>query len=362
MKWGYLAVRMEDIARLAGVSKAAVSLALNGKQGISSETRTRILQVVEENGYAHKSRAATTEQTLKYLTFLAFANSGIVLEQYYQQPFFRELIHHIEERCRQSGFSLIYTSVELEHFSEKIKALADEKRSDGVILLGTNLNQAQIAAIAEDISMPLVVLDNCFETLPVHFVAINNMMGAYQAGSHLCKIGHKDIGYIASNVRIHNFEERKRGFDAALQEANLYVNERCVFTVAPTILSSQEALKSQLLAYLEAGNELPSAFFCECDYIAISAIKTLGELGYRIPEDISVVGFDNISEASIVTPELTTVHVAKEHMAHLAVDLLIQTIDSVDSVQSNITTKIAVDTEFVVRASSGEPQRDKIFV
>ncbi|WP_337099125.1 LacI family DNA-binding transcriptional regulator [Paenibacillus sp. YIM B09110] len=341
-------MKMEDIAKLAGVSKAAVSLALNGKQGISEETRERIWQIAEEYGYKHKAKAAEAEPAQHALTFLAFANSGIVLEEYYQQPFFRELIHFIEERCRQSGFSLIYTSVEQEQFMDKIKALEEEKRSDGVILLGTNLNQSQVAAIAEGISIPLVVLDNCFETLPVHFVSINNVMGAYQAGLHICDYGHRNIGYIASNVRIQNFDERKKGFDDALRERGLTVTDQCIFSVAPTILSSQEALQQQLTAYLADGKPLPTAFFCECDYIAISAIKTLSELGYRIPEDVSIVGFDNISEARIVMPELTTVHVAKERLAYLAVDLLIQSIGSKDQIK----TKITVDTEFIQRLSS----------
>ncbi|MEV5025257.1 LacI family DNA-binding transcriptional regulator [Paenibacillus sp. LPE1-1-1.1] len=346
-------MKMEDIAKLAGVSKAAVSLALNGKPGISAETRARILQIADENGYAAKTKTAAAEPALKSLTFLAFANSGIVLEQYYEQPFFRELIHHIEDRCGQNGFSLIYASVEHENYGEKIRALAEEKRSDGVILLGTNLNQTQIAQISHDIAVPLVVMDTCFDTLPVHFVGINNMMGAYQAGAHLCGIGHRSIGYIASNVRIHNFDERKRGFDAALHENGLRFDESCTFSVAPTILSSQEALKQQLTDYLKAGDPLPTAFFCECDYIAISAIKTLGELGYRIPEDVSVVGFDNISESRIITPELTTVHVAKERMAHLAVDLLINAIAFHDPIK----TKITVDTEFVGRTSSAAPKQ-----
>lgn len=175
---------------------------------------------------------------------------------------------------------------------------------------------------------PLVVLDTCYETLPVHFIEINNVMGAYQAGAHLAGLGHRNIGYIASNVRIHNFEDRKRGFLAALRDHQLEVAGDGFFAVAPTILSSQDELKSQLSAYLASGKPMPTALFCECDYIAISAIKTLGELNYRIPEDVSVVGFDNISEARIVSPELSTVHVEKERMAQLAVDLMIQSIES----------------------------------
>ncbi|MFC5648361.1 LacI family DNA-binding transcriptional regulator [Paenibacillus solisilvae] len=344
-------MKMEDIAKLAGVSKSAVSLAFSGKQGIGAETRDKILRIAKENGYLPKFRAVPADGPMKSLTFLAFANSGIVLEQYYQQPFFRELIHYIEERCRTKGYSLIFSSIEMDSFAKEIKTVAEENGSAGIILLGTNLNQAQIAAVADDLSAPLVVLDTCYETLPVHFVSINNVMGAYQVGSHLCGIGHREIGYIASDVRIRNFDDRKRGFKEALREYGLDVKEERMFSVAPTILTSQEALKRQLAAYLEAGRQLPTAFFCECDYIAISAIKTLSELGYRIPDDVSVVGFDNISEAVIVTPELTTVHVDKERMAHLAVDLVLQTIESNESAK----TKTIVDTQLKQRQSTRPP-------
>ncbi|AFH63288.1 LacI family DNA-binding transcriptional regulator [Paenibacillus caseinilyticus] len=346
-------VKMEDIARLAGVSKAAVSLALSGKPGISEGTRERILQLASEHGYAHKSKAAVSAQGPRTLTFLAAANAGIVLEDYYQQPFFRELIHFIEERCRARGYSLIYSSMEPEPSAGELRALAEEKRSEGVILLGTNLNRSQVAFIAGELPLPLVVLDTCFDTLPLPFVEINNVMGAYQAGSHLCAAGHRTVGYIESNVRIHNFDERRRGFELALLERGMEFAGDEIFSVAPTILSSQESLKSQLAAYLDAGNSLPEAFFCECDYIAISAIKTLNELGYRVPEDVSVVGFDNISEARIVSPELTTVHVEKERMAHLAVELLIESIESAPGAKA----KIKVDTRLVERHSSRSPVR-----
>jgi len=344
-------MKMEDIARLAGVSKSAVSLALNGKPGVSPETRQRILQIAREHNYQLKSRSSDADERAKALTFLAFVNSGIVLEQYYQQPFFRELIYHIEERCRHHGYSLFFSVADMNDFERNLNALARMPRKDGVILLGTNLSPAQIAAVAAMLPEPLVVLDTCCDTLPLHFVEINNIMGAYQAGVHLCELGHERIGYIASNVRIHNFDERMTGFRAALREKGRTLDDAFIFSVAPTILSSQDALKEQLQSHLAAGREMPTAFFCECDYIAISAIKTLAELGYRIPDDVSVVGFDNISEALAVSPELSTVHVDKERLAHQAVDLVIESIHS----ERRVKNKIKVDTEFVARLSSAPP-------
>lgn len=337
---------MEDIAKLAGVSKAAVSLALNGKPGIGPETRERIISIARDSGYTSRTKTLEPSAAAKSLLFLAFTNSGIVLEQYYQQPFFRELIHHTEERCREKGFSLIFRAVNMEFFERDIDKIAAEHQASGVILLGTNLSRAHIGSIAAKLPN-LVVLDTCFETLPVHFVQINNGMGAYLAGAYLHRIGHRNIGYVASSVRINNFDARRRGFEAALEEKGSKLPDDAVFQMSPTILTSQPAFVEQLAAYKNKHGELPSALFCECDYIAISAIKTMAEQGIRVPEDISVVGFDNISEAVIVSPELTTIHVEKEKLAQLAVDLLSETMEH----PSSARVKTMVDTSFVERHS-----------
>lgn len=344
-------INMDDIANLAGVSKSAVSLAFKGKPGISSETRERILSIAKEHGYVPRFRSSKSSGNdlvvSKSLTFLVMTNSGIIMEQYYQQPFFRELIHFVEERCRQKGYYLVFSTVDINTFERDIQKIAEEDMTHGIIFLGTNLEPSQISYAAGIISN-LVVLDACYDTLPVHFVEINNFMGAYQAGDHICSQNHERIGYIASDVRIHNFDERRRGFQAALKEHGYTLDECSEFSVAPTILSSQESLKKQLETFLEKGNKMPTAIFCECDYIAISAMKTITELGYNIPEDVSIVGFDNISESRIVSPELTTVHVEKKQMAYLSVDLLVQAEES----ELNIKTKTKVDTHFIIRKSS----------
>ncbi|OKP91043.1 LacI family transcriptional regulator [Paenibacillus helianthi] len=343
-------MKMEDIAKLANVSKAAVSLAFSGKPGVAPETRERILQVAQEAGYMPKARSIVSTKMDKSLLFLVCVNSGIVLEEYYQQPFFKELIHFIEVRCRQLGYSLIFSTMDLEYIERDIHAIAEEKRSEGMIVLGTNLTRKHIEVIHARLPN-VIVLDTCFETLPVQFVEINNVMGAYQAGSYLCQIGHSFIGYIASNIRIHNFEERSRGFQLALEEWGVQIPESHRLSVAPTILTSQDSLKQQLNEYIQSGKSLPTAWFCECDYIAISAMKTMAELGIRVPEDTSIIGFDNITESVIITPELTTVHVEKEKMATLAVDLLTGSIEHGN--QGKV--KMMVDTQLVIRKSCAPP-------
>ncbi|MDB5084538.1 MAG: LacI family transcriptional regulator [Bacilli bacterium] len=338
-------MKMEDIARMANVSKASVSLALSGKPGIGPDTRERILKIAKETGYVLNLRSdARTE--VRSLQLLVFTNSGIVLEHYYKQPFFMELIHFIEERCRSRGYSLLFSAVDIEYFERDIRSVMEESRRGGVVLLGTNLSQQQIAHIAE-IQPNLVVLDTCYETLNVNCVVMNNRMGAYQAAAYLYQQGHRQIGYVQSNARMYNFESRKRGMTEALQEYGLTIEERDFFSLSPAILAAQDVFKQQLLERRKQGVSQPTALFCECDYMAISVIKSLNELGIRVPDDLSVMGFDNISEAVIISPELTTIHVEKEKMAHQAVDLLIETIENEESIK----IKSLIDTRLIERKS-----------
>ncbi|MFD0679215.1 MULTISPECIES: LacI family DNA-binding transcriptional regulator [unclassified Paenibacillus] len=338
-------MKMEDIAKLANVSKSAVSLALSGKPGISEETRFKILKIVKESGYLPRSmiKADKVYGLTKTLRFVACTNSGIVLEQYYKQPFFMELIHDIEEQCRARGYSLFFSSIQTDNLEDAIDTMETEHESNGIILLGTNLTQEQIRLIAQK-QINLVVLDTCLETFNANFIVMNNVMGAYQAGRHLLDLGHRQIGYVQSHSRMYNFNSRKKGFLQALAEEHLSVDDEHFFSVAPTIVSSQDEFMQKIKALK---TPLPTALFCECDYIAISTIKSLIELGIRVPQDISIIGFDNIQESTIITPELTTVHVEKGKIAELAVTKLFDMIENGDTVKM----KSFIDTQLVVRQS-----------
>lgn len=346
-------MNMDDIAKLAGVSKSAVSIALNGKAGVGEDTRMRILKIANEHGYSGKIKTAVPEKTGRVVQFLVFTNSQLVHEDYYQQPFFKELIHFIEQRCRSHGYTLQFSTINENNYEQGIPLLNDDDGSSGVILLGTNLDSTSISDIAARLPR-LVVLDTCYDELPVHFVEINNYMGGFQAGSYLLKQGHRKIGYIGSDERIHNFDERRRGFLAALAANGIEVPDSCALAVPPAILAAQEPLREQFRRLTDNGQEMPTAWFCECDYIAIGAMRVLRGLGYRIPDDVSILGFDNIDECLIVSPELTTIHVEKQRMAELAVDLISSAFEDDD----NIKTKVKVDTRFVERNSCKKIQSE----
>ncbi len=339
-------MKIDDIAKLANVSKSAVSLALNGKNGVSKETRDKIIKIAQEHGYIPRPiiKADQYFQTSsKLLRFVACTNEGIVTEHYETMPFFTELINNIDKQIGSNGYSLIVSAISIKNLKEEIARLEQEQKSAGILLLGTNLTPEQIN-IVSSIQPNLVVLDTCFETLDVNFVVMNNIYGAYQAGKYLIELGHKNIGYVESTTRMYNFDMRRKGFLQALEESDLKIAEHNYFSISPTVITSQEEFKIKIKNQI---NKLPSALFCEADYMAISVIKSLSELGIQVPNDISIIGFDNIFESQVITPELTTINVKKDRIALLAVEKLIREIDN----NENDKIKLFVDTDLIERNS-----------
>ncbi|QIZ07552.1 LacI family transcriptional regulator [Priestia megaterium] len=339
-------MKIDDIAKLANVSKSAVSLALNGKNGVSQKTREKVLRIAQEHGYIPRPIIKADQYfqpNSKLLRFIACTNAGIVTEQYESLPFFMELIHNLDKQIGSSGYSLLVSSISIESLQEEVSRLEQEQKSAGILLLGTNLTPEQINLVA-DIQPNIVVLDTCFETLDVNFVVMNNVYGAYQAGQYLMELEHQQIGYVGSNTRMYNFDMRKKGFLQALAENGLKIAESNYFSLSPTVISSQDAFKEKINKRM---GQLPTALFCEADYMAISVIKSLTELGIKVPEDISVIGFDNIFESQVITPELTTIHVKKDKIALLSVEKLIRQIENNDSDK----IKLFVDTELIERNS-----------
>ncbi len=341
-------MKMEDIAKLANVSKSAVSLALSGKPGISNETRDKILKIVKETGYLPRSmvKAEQVYGVNNSLRFLVITDSRIMGEQYDKQPFFMELIRYIEEQCRLRGYSLLFSTLDINQYERDIKLLSDETEKCGIILLGTNLNKQQIEEIT-NIHSNIVVLDTYVDELNVDFVVMNNVMGAYQASKYLVEQGHSHIGYVQSEFRMYNFNSRRSGFRKAQEEFGFRSTDDDVFLMSPNILSAQEGFQNQIKEKLDKKEALPTALICENDYLAISVIKSLNEIGMNVPKDISVIGFDNIQESVIISPELTTIHVDKEKIASQAVNQVIRLIEN----KGRNGIKTIVDTKIVERKS-----------
>ncbi len=334
------------IAELANVSKSAVSLALNGKPGVSGATRARVLRIARELGYAHRSMVSAAPGGL--VRVLACAEGEVVSARFAEMPFFSNLVGHIQEAAGQSGHTCVVSTIPLANAVEELARMETLVPSAGLLLLATNLQVGEMRAIGEG-RRKLVLVDALDETLPFDVVVMNNRQGAALAARHLVALGHRRIGYGRCGTRVLNFEARERGFTDALSLEGLTLGAADVFALPPSIEGSQQAFTLQLE---QRRRDLPTAIFCDNDYMAIGLIRALTSAGIAVPGRISVVGFDDIPEAGVITPELTTIHVAKDQIARAAVERLLELMEDDD--QERPAVKQLIDTRLVVRASTAE--------
>lgn len=335
-------MRIEDIAKILGVSKSTVSLALNNKPGVNQETRNRVLETVKISGYTSKHLHKIKEKN-KTIRFMVVANPEIITsENRIYSSFFSEVIHGLENECNKLGLSLVFSAIELKDFEEQIKKIEYEHVVEGTILLGTNLSQSELEIASKNLQN-LVVLDTYFELINVNFIVMNNIMGGYKACSFFINQGHRDIGYIQFSHRTSNCEFRKKGFMYAIKENNLNITKENFFAVRNEISLAEIDFMDIIT---RQGDSLPGAFFCESDYIAIGVIKALNKQGKKVPDDISIIGFDNVPESSIISPELTTIDVNKREMGALAVQRLYYIINNSNKqllVNSTITNTYLIE-------------------
>lgn len=339
-------MKIDDIARLANVSKSAVSLALNGKPGVSEETRKTILSIVDEYNYVplrkiHKKNGNDNKPT-KLIRFLACKNRDIITDNYQSLPFFNQLIGSLVEESIRYAYSLLLSTVDGASITDELAKLEKEQKSDAIILLGTNLSQSQILEVKK-IQNKLLVIDTCYPQIDIDFITMNNYQGAYAAAQHILDNGHTSIGYAMSKSRFFNFNQRQRGFFDTLNKADITINDRFILEFPGMEIQEQ----SETFAYLKDTSDLPTVFFCENDYIAISLIKTLTNLGLSVPEDVSIIGFDDIPESRAISPELTTIHVPKKQIASSALKRVTEFL----STGLRVNSQLFINTELVERDS-----------
>lgn len=334
---------IKDLAKLTNTSPATVSLALNGKAGVSGTTRERIIKAAEENGYILPKRTAALSSSIIRLVAVSKPNtSGI---HNFRTTFFAEIINYIQTRCSELNYSMIYSMVPHSDFLQSILNLETIQPSCGIIVLGTYLESSEVPLL-QQLPVPFVLLDRNCTIHNLNSVSINNFSGAYLAVEKLISCGHTRIGYISSSPNVYNLEERRSGFLSALRTHDLSLAPQ---DIIPTNSYSSDGVQ-RLKAALSDRSDIPTAFFCENDYTALSLVSALIQLGYSVPGDVSVIGFDDVPECSLTTPPLSTVHVDRQALATAAVDRLHLLMTS-----PNITSQsILVNVSIRMRASVAE--------
>ena len=237
-------------------------------------------------------------------------------------PFFSQLIEGIEQSCKSNGYNL-----QIAYFNEGSDLstslpLIHSKECKGLLLLATEMSLADASAFAS-LGCPTVLLDSAFNEIALDTIVINNKQAAGCATKELIKNGHTNIGYLHSAFHINNFSERKDGYHRELRRNGLSIPAEHEYKLTPTV----DGAYSEMKEILNHAPEMPTAFFADNDIIALSAMRALKEKGYKIPEDISIIGIDDIPMCELTDPPLTTMHVPKHQMGVQAVKRLLEKIN-----------------------------------
>lgn len=335
----------KELAAKLGLSPAAFSLIINHKPGVSEETRERVLAQLEEMGYSHIIKKAPVIQS-DNISFIIYKRTGEILDSH---PFFLLLMEIIEQKAREYGYNILLSTIdkrkELDAQLNHIKSL----NSQGAILFATEMLEEDLLPFLQ-LNIPIVSMDNDFPRLSCNSVSINNQMGTWQAINHLVQHNFHQIGYLRSSARISSFEERERGYQDALDYYNLSFQQEHILSLSHT----EEGSYRDMLAYLNTPYpDLPEAFVSDDDTVALGVMRALSEKGYRIPEDISIIGFNDRPSSEITSPPLTTVNVSKYSFATETVSELIRLIKNAENnIADSRSRKIRIGTKLILRDST----------
>ncbi|MEQ2129025.1 LacI family DNA-binding transcriptional regulator [Caldanaerobacter subterraneus KAk] len=332
-----MAVTIKDIARLANVSVTTVSRVINNKpEGVSEETRQKILKLVKELGYQPNAiaRGLVTKKT---------KTIGLIIPDI-SNPFFPDIARGVEDSAHIYGYNvfLCNTDDNLEKESEYIRALK-EKYVDGIIFTSSVPSDYQhIMELVRD-GVPIVMMDRRMESEEIYGVFIDNYEGGYLATKHLIDLGHRKIGCITGPLKVKNARERLEGYKRALLDNGIEVDERLIFEgdykINSGIIGTEKLLNDN--------KDITAIFACN-DLMAYGAYKTIRSYGYKIPDDISVVGFDDILLSQIMEPQLTTIRQPAYDMGLTAARMLIKLIEG-----KKVSKKIIIfKPQLVIRQST----------
>jgi len=321
-------IKMSEIAELANVSTATVSLALNNKKGVGEKTRKNILKIAKEQGYVPLKKSTNKKKQLNIQFIVAF-NDKVLNKNYRTQPFFSSLIDIIINYSHHESINFSVSSINSNQLADEIDNITNNDYYDGSIILSTNLSNKSVDDCIDKSAKPIVFLDCIHKTAEANIVGINNWHGVHLAINHLIENGHDNIGYVHSDIRIKNFEERQNAFKEYIKQYGINFDKKNIVTLSPNKINAQD----ENIKQINNITNLPTAFFCENDTLAISFIKSLKKMDYDVPIDISVIGFDNIRESTVISPELTTISVDQEHFVTTAIEQLLFSLENSNKIQ-----------------------------
>jgi LacI family transcriptional regulator len=336
-----MTLTLEAIAKLAGVSRSTVSRVVNDHPNVRDQVRERVWEVIRETGYQPHAAARSLVTRRTRIVGIVIPAAVTTL---FTDPFFSHLLCGITRTCNSERYHLM-----LSLFNDPAGPEAMYRRVirsghlDGVIVASTHMDDPIFPRLLQD-GVPFVMAGRHPDER-VNYVDVDNTGGARMAVEHLIRLGHTRIATITGPLRMAPGRDRLAGYRQALEAHQLAVDQHLIvegdYTEASGSIGAQRLLSAS-----------PTAIFVASDVMAIGALKALREAGVRVPEDIALVGFDDVPIAAAVEPALTTVHQPIERMGSMAVDLLLKLLDHPPDAQAP-ANRIVLPTKLVVRESCG---------
>ncbi len=331
-------INIKEVAKLANTSITTVSRVINNSGYVKMETRKRIEETIKTLGYKPLERSGGAKATKTF---------GLIVPNI-ENPFYGKMANHLSSVANSFNYNLLFINIKcIDENKDEVLIDLLNNRVNGLIY-ASSYRSLEIAHLAQDKGIPVVVLDREITTDKITSVSVNNNYGAFIATEHLIKLGHKNIAYIGASENMEISTKRKTGYLRALEANNISVDERQICYGNYTMQSGFECAEMLL-----KDNQEITAVLAVNDLMAIGVINYLHKSGRKVPEDVSVLGFDNIELAGSITPSLTTVEYPIERMSEVVIELLLRQINDT----GNSVEALTLFPKLVVRESTGPVKR-----
>lgn len=306
---------LKDVAKLAGVSSATVSYVLSGKQTISQATQERVWDAIKRLGYVPDLNARGLSMKQSKLIGVVVPQTEPGERLMFQNHFYSEILGSIEYYARQEGYHILISGTEA---NESYLTLAKQRNLDGIIVIG--MYPSEFYREMKKTQIPIVLIDSYCNDYYYHNVRIDDAYGSYLATSYLLNCGHRNIVFFSGQIKENGvMQKRLTGYRKALEEFGVEFQEKAVFEGQ---IDYENGIK--LAGRLLKEGTDATGIVAAADILAIGAMKGFYEAGKRVPEDVSVIGFDDLEISQYLTPGLTTVHQQISVKGKIAVELLLK--------------------------------------
>jgi LacI family transcriptional regulator len=329
---------IHTVAKLANVSIATVSRTINHIPTVNPKMAKRVGEAIRELNYFPNTQARALVSGRSRLL-------GLIVSEI-TNPFFPELIQGFEEVAVENGYEILIgsTNYDPERMKSCIRRMV-ERNAEGVAIMTFGIEQPLLDQLA-DRKIPLVFVDVAPNRPGMSVLRVDYHHGIRQAVQHLAALGHRSIAFVAGPLRLHSAQSRLVAFKKALQECGIPVNEKLIVEGDHTMEGGMNAAER-----LTAQKNLPTAIMCSNDMLAIGVLHRLSRLGLRVPDDVSVIGFDDIHMSAMMIPPLTSIQMSRSDLARAAVGALRAHVE-----ETSPKREYKIDTHLIVRESTGFPR------